>query len=73
MNLNLKWIDFNCPNCQYINSVQIIDIKTEKKVFCHNCKSTIQLLDQNASTSTSIKRIETSLKNLQNTLKNFGK
>tara|TARA_R100000935_G_scaffold3803_1_gene9468 strand:- start:141 stop:362 length:222 start_codon:yes stop_codon:yes gene_type:complete len=73
MNLNLNWIDFNCPKCRYINSVQVIDVRTEIKVFCPNCKMTIQLIDKNASMSNGVRKVESSLKNLRNSFKNFNK
>lgn len=49
MDFNFIWIDIDCPNCGYLDSVQMIDIKTEKLIFCHNCKITVQIHDMDAS------------------------
>lgn len=49
MNFNFIWVDIDCPKCGYIDSVQMIDISTEKLIFCHNCKVPIEIHDENAS------------------------
>lgn len=72
-NINETWIDFNCPNCQYSIDVQLIDVKLEKFVFCHNCKSRIKLIDENASTYSGTRQIDDALKSLERTLKKLGK
>ena len=71
--LNSHWIDFDCPNCSYQNDAQLVDVKTEKVVFCQNCKIDIQLRDSEASTHVGIDNINGALQKLENTLKNFGK
>jgi len=73
IDFNKMWIDFECPNCGYIDEVQMIDVKTEKKVFCHNCKIIIELIDSDASTHSSIDSMTNALKDFEKTLKNFGK
>ncbi len=72
-NLNKTWIDFNCPNCRYINTIQLIDAKTERTVYCHNCKSSIKLIDGDASYHKGIQKINDSMKQLENLFKNFSK
>jgi len=58
--LNLKniWVDVGCTNCKYEFDIRLIEVKLQSKVFCHNCKSTIQLIDQDASVYTGMKKIE---------------
>lgn len=73
INLNLNRIDIHCPKCNYCDSVQIIDVITEKEVFCHNCKVKIKLIDESASVTNSIDAIHMKLFNLNNTLKKFNK
>jgi len=67
------WIDFECPNCGFQIEVQLIDVKTEKTVFCHNCKANILLSDNEASTHTGIENMNKALYELEKTIKNFGK
>jgi transcription elongation factor Elf1 len=72
-NLNYLWIDFNCPKCSYNDTVQFIDAKTERTVYCHNCKTSIKLNDSDASVHHGIQKINNSVKQLENLLKKFGK
>lgn len=71
--LETQWVDINCPNCEYFDSVQLLDAKTERTIFCHNCKCSIRLQDSNASVHSSVDSIDKAMKDLYNTLKNFGK
>lgn len=73
IDLNKSWIDFECPKCGYIDVIQLIDAKTEKTVFCHNCKVSIELSDSEASVHQGIEAINKALKNLDNVFKSFGK
>jgi len=71
--LNFTWVDINCPKCGYQELVQLIDVKSEKRIFCHNCKINILLTDGEASVHTSINSTNSALKELEKTFKNFGK
>jgi transcription elongation factor Elf1 len=71
--LDKIWIDFNCPKCHYNDAIQLIDVKTERTIFCHNCKSTIRLIDNEASAHDGIQKINESFKKLENIFKNFAK
>lgn len=73
IDLNKTWIDLNCPKCGYIDNIQLIDAKTERTIYCHNCKTSINLLDNDASVHQGIQKINDSMKELQNIIKNFGK
>lgn len=71
--LNNTWIEFNCPRCTYLNSVQLVDVKSERSVFCPNCKSIIELKDDSGSVHSSVQSINNAFNDLARTLKNFGK
>jgi len=71
IDFNKTWIEINCPKCGYGVNVQFIDVKTEKAVFCHNCKISIKLIDSNASTYTSVNNLNKAMSDLENTLKNL--
>jgi len=67
------WVEMECPKCGYQDEIQLIDAKTEKTIYCHNCKIQIRLSDSEASVHTGIDNMSDALKELENTLKNFGK
>ncbi len=73
INFNNIWVDIECPKCGYQDVIQLIDAKSEKMIFCHNCKITIKLSDSEASVHTGIDSMTNALKNLERTFKNFGK
>ncbi len=73
IDLNRTWISIECSNCSYADEIQLIDVKTEKVIFCHNCKTSIKLIDSEASVHSGIESINTALSEIENALKNFGK
>ena len=68
-NLNYIWIDLECPNCHYADQIQLIDVKTERTIYCNNCKSSIKIVDQDASVHNSIDEINNILDDLENLFK----
>lgn len=70
-NLNYLWIDIQCPKCNYIDKTQLIDAKTERQIYCHNCKIIIQLKDDNASVHCGIENVNKALKSIENLFKNI--
>lgn len=73
IDFNYIWVDIECPKCNYQDEVQLIDAKSEKSIFCNNCKSIIQLQDSEASVHTGVESINNALKDLDDLFKNFGK
>lgn len=73
INFNNIWVDFECPKCGYQDEIQLIDAKTGKMIFCHNCKISIKLSDNEATVHTGIDSMTNALKELERTLKDFGK
>jgi len=71
IDLNQTWIDFECPKCGYSDMIQLVDVRSEKIVFCHNCKISIELSDSEASVHQGIESIHRSLKQLENLINNF--
>lgn len=67
--LSKVWIDYQCPNCDYQDEIQLIDAKSEKVVFCHNCKIQIQFQDSDASVHTGIATINKAAEELANIFK----
>ena len=73
VNFHLVWFDIECPKCGYSDSVQLIDVKTEKTIFCSNCKVLIQLKDEGASVHHGVETMQNAINKLQETLKKFGR
>ncbi len=73
IDLNYTWVDMECPSCGYQDEVQLVDVKTEKTVYCHNCKESIMLLDNEASVHHGIEAINSSINKLEKAFKIFGK
>lgn len=73
VNLNEQWITLECPNCNYIDDIQIIDVKIEKIHYCNNCKVEIKLQDNEGSVHNGIESINKAFKDIENLLKKFGK
>jgi Zn ribbon nucleic-acid-binding protein len=70
---NYTWVDFICPKCGYQDQIQLIDVKTEKLIFCNNCKISIHLIDNEASVHRSIENINQAINGLVSTFKKLGK
>lgn len=65
------WIDFECTKCGYTIDVQLVDVKSEKTVYRHNCEIQIQLVDDEASTHFGIDNMQNALNKLEENFKNF--
>lgn len=68
-NIFKSWITIECPKCNYPIDITFSSPKLQEKVYCHNCKTTIQLVDDSASVHTSIRKIDQALKDLGNLFK----
>lgn len=73
INFDYLWVDIECPRCGYLDFIQLIDAKTEKIIFCHNCKIIIELSDNEASVHTGIESMNNALKEFEKTIKRIGK
>lgn len=73
IDFNKIWVDFECPKCHYSDEIQLIDAKTEKTIFCHNCKVSITLIDENASVHSGVNNMNNALNDLEKMFKNFEK
>jgi len=63
---NRNWIAIDCPRCGYNFEIMLISIQMEETCYCHNCKVGINLVDQNADTSKSVKQVDDLFKQLKN-------
>lgn len=65
-------IDVPCPQCGYEMEVHLIDVRLESRVFCPNCKATVLLRDERASTETGFREVDRAMRDLEKSLRNFG-
>jgi len=73
VDLNYTWLIIECPYCNYQGEIQLIDAKSNKTIFCHNCKVSIHLKDETASVYTGIENINKAFKDLENLCKKFSR
>lgn len=73
INFNLTFVSIECPICNYKDEIQLVDAKSEKVIFCLNCKENIKLSDSEASVHNGIENMNKALKDLENIFKRFGK
>lgn len=67
------WINVECPHCKLEIDIQLIDVSSECTVFCHNCKTSIKLIDSDASTHLANASINQTLNDCEQQLKNLFK
>lgn len=70
-NISKTWFPVNCPKCNYTFEIQLQDAKLESVVYCHNCKCSIHLVDNNASVASGISSIEDAFEDINKTIKNL--
>jgi phage FluMu protein Com len=61
-------VEIACPRCGYVQDVQLLDARLERRIFCPACKWAIQIVDDSASLHTSLERADQALKDLQKKL-----
>lgn len=69
MDFEKTWTEIECSKCNYKNDLQLLDIKLETKIYCSNCKTCIQLKDDNASFYSGINQMNNFLKDFNNLFK----
>ena len=64
MDIEDATIDFNCPDCGFINSTTIGDTVQGGSVICVGCLKTINFVDEDGSTKRAINEIEDAFNDL---------
>ena len=65
-------VDFQCPNCNYHNSIQIRQARLRDVVICRGCKSNIRLDDQMNETRKFVRSIRRAINALEKALKGMS-
>jgi uncharacterized Zn finger protein (UPF0148 family) len=66
------FVELICPRCGYTQDVQLLDVRLERQIFCPGCKSTIQVVDEGASTHTALEQADQAMRDLVNKLGGLG-
>lgn len=66
-------MEIHSPYCGDSFTIQLINIKLERIVICHNCKADICLKDTDSSISRGMEDINRELIALENIIKKIGK
>ena len=72
INLDKYEIEFQCPNCNFYNSIQLKQARLRDVVICRGCKSNIRLDDQMNETKKAIRSIRRAMNELEETLKGMS-
>ena len=66
------FVDVDCPNCGYGTDVEVLSVRLEATIFCPCCKSSIHLVDADASVHGAQEEVDLALKDLQRELKKLN-
>lgn len=59
---------FACPECSFLNSATVQQVRISRRVICRGCKRDICLVDKNVSFKKSRRRIGNAIASLGNAL-----
>ena len=66
-------IGFKCPKCGFSNKVRLKQVRLGQVIICSGCYENIKLVDKDASTQKSIKKIEKSFEDLERTINRINR
>jgi transcription initiation factor IIE alpha subunit len=69
--IDKAWFTFLCPVCDLENECRVQQAALEERVHCRGCHETIQLVDRDASTMTTMRQLDSALNELQEALRKF--
>lgn len=72
INIDKHEVDFQCPNCDFYNTVQIKQARLRDVVICRGCKSNIRLDDQMNETRKAVRSTRRAMNALEETLKGMS-
>lgn len=71
-NLDKIELDFECPECSFVNDFYFIQARLRDVIICRGCKSNIHLDDSMNECKIARRRINSAFKNLENTIGNLN-
>ncbi|RPD41284.1 hypothetical protein EG028_11445 [Chitinophaga barathri] len=57
-------LNIECPTCDFGIEIELIDVRLERTIICHNCKENIKLIDDSGSAHNAARDIQKGLDNL---------
>ena len=72
INIDQHEIDFQCPNCNFYNTIQIKQARLRDVIICRGCKSNIRLDDQMNETRKAVRSIRRAMNAFEETFKSMS-
>jgi hypothetical protein len=60
--------EFPCPECQFVNSATLRQVRLGDRVICRGCKKPVRLVDKDTSVHNASRRLDEDLAALKNAL-----
>lgn len=73
MDISYESIEFECPNCGFVNETLVKQVVAEETVVCPGCYAEIHLVDDGGSVRRAQSDIDGALRDLEHTLASFGR
>jgi GTPase len=64
MDIGGAQIDFNCPDCGFINTATLGDVSNGASIICVGCLRTIQFVDGDGDTKRAVDEVEQAFNDL---------
>ncbi len=65
MEIGGSQIDFNCPDCEFMNTATLNDVINGASLICVGCLKTIQLVDGDGDTKRGVDEIDQAFNDLR--------
>ena len=65
MEIGGSQIDFDCPNCQFMNTATLKDVVDGASLICVGCLKTIELVDGDGDTKRGLDEIDQTFNDLR--------
>lgn len=72
MDIEEAEINFNCPDCGFINTATLSDAINGSSIICVGCLKTIQLVDGNSETKRAVDEVNQAFNDLGKAFKKHG-
>jgi len=72
INIGKGKIDFQCPSCNFFNTVRLEQARHRDVVICRGCKANIRLDDQMNETKKAIRSIKRAFDELERTMSDLS-
>lgn len=69
MNIEGAEINFDCPNCDFVNTATISEVVNGASIICVGCLETIQLVDGDSETKRAVDEIDQTVNDLRGIFK----